>query len=120
MLRIAFSNANGQESDEGKYLSLIGYRLTQPKSVSGFTLFIDAIDGSLTGFDLLGGVKNDDDTYSWNVLWSNPNISYTDYDKTTKFIHADFNEIKVDAIQIGVTDTKSDIIYASELEVYGH
>ena len=113
-------DANGQESDEGKYLSLIGYRLTQPKSVSGFTLFIDAIDGSLTGFDLLGGVKNDDDTYSWNVLWSGSDIAYTAYDRITKFIHADFDEIKVDAIQIGVTSTKSDVIYASELEVYGH
>ena len=113
-------DADGKASDSAKYISLIGYRLTQPKSISGFTLFIDATDGSLTGFDLLGGVKNDDDTYSWNVLWSGSDIAYTTYDRTTEFTHADFDEIKVDAIQIGVTSTKSDVIYASELEVYGH
>ncbi|GEM_PF-6088473 len=113
-------DANGTATSDGKYMSLIGYRLNEPKEVSGFALFADALDGSLTGFDLLGGHKNEDGTYSWNVLWSGNNIKYIPYGKVTHFVHSDFEKMQVDAIQIGITEAKSNIIYASELEVYGH
>ena len=112
-------DANGAASSDGKYMSLIGYSIKESKEISGFTLFADAIDGSLTGFDLLGGHKNEDGTYTWKVLWSGKDIKYIPYGKATHFIHSDFEKMQVDAIQIGITGAKSNIIYASELEVYG-
>ncbi len=112
-------DADGTEKTDGKYISLIGYKFSENQTISGFALFTDAVDASLTGFDVLGRVKNTDGSPEWKVLWSGSNIQYHRYGPVTQFINSNFDETTVDAIQIGVTGANSNTIYASEFEVYG-
>ncbi len=113
-------DAAGNASTNDKYITLIGYSYQTPVTVSRFALFTGSKD--LSGFDILGGTKQDDGTYTWSVLWSGSELSYNAYDDNTQFITGSFeNPAKIDAIQIGVISTanNAEAIHITEFEVYG-
>ncbi|MBQ9817400.1 MAG: hypothetical protein IJM59_08055 [Proteobacteria bacterium] len=113
-------DAAGNASTNDKYITLIGYSYQTPVTVSRFALFTGSKD--LSGFDILGGTKQDDGTYTWSVLWNGPELSYNAYDDNTQFITGSFeNPAKIDAIQIGVISTanNAEAIHITEFEVYG-
>ncbi len=110
---------DAEESPEGKYCSLIGYEIATPITVSGFSIFVNPVP-EMT-FDLLGGKTNEDGTITWTVLGGVDDASkYMTYNEDTGYYYADFDEITVDCIQIGVISAIQPNIYISELEVYGN
>ena len=109
---------DGVEDATAKYCSLIGYEILSPITVSGFSIFVNPVP-EMT-FELLGGKTNADGTITWTVLGGVDDTSkYMSYNEDTGYYYADFDEITVDCIQIGVTSAIQSAIYISELEIYG-
>ncbi|MBR3964057.1 MAG: hypothetical protein IKJ80_01465 [Clostridia bacterium] len=110
---------DGVEDATAKYCSLIGYEIANPITVSGFSIFVNPVP-EMT-FDLLGGKTNEDGTITWTVLGGVDDVSkYITYNEDTGCYYADFPEITVDCIQIGVISAMQSQIYISELEIYGN
>ena len=109
-----------QGTDGAKYCSLIGYEYASNHKVNGFTLFTDDQSKALTGFDIIGGYKDESGNITWKVLWSGTGLAgkYLKYDDTTCYITADFEETEINCIQIGITSASATAIYISEFEVY--
>ena len=99
-----------------KYCALIGIDLYNKMTVSGFALFVE--NQNQIAFDVLGGTKNADGTTSWTVLGSS-NGTYNPYDDSTAFTLGDFAAADVDCIQIGITQSYSNVVVISEIEIYG-
>ena len=104
----------------GKYCALIGYELKEEMTASGVSVFV-LHDGALSSYDILGGKRNADGTITWTVLAScnGSTKDYVAYDSTTDVFTAQFDPATFDCLQIGVISAKSEIIYISELEIYG-
>lgn len=114
-------DADAKQGTEGaKYCSLIGYEYASNHKVNGFTLFTDDQSKALTGFDIIGGYKDESGNITWKVLWSGTGLAgkYLKYDDTTCYITADFEETEINCIQIGITSASATAIYISEFEVY--
>ena len=112
---------NGVRVEDGsdpsaKYCALIRVDFYQKTNVSGFALFVE--NQNQIAFDVLGGTKNADGTTSWTVLGSS-NGTYNPYDDSTAFTLGDFAAADVDCIQIGITQSYSNIVVISEIEIYG-
>ena len=104
----------------GKYCSLIGYELKTPIRASGLSLFVLS-GGALEAYDILGGKKNSDGSITWTVLASctGTDAEYIPYDNSTDVFSASFDPAEFDCLEIGVISASSDLIYMSELEIYG-
>ena len=111
-------DANGQSG--GKYCALIGYDLKTPIRASALSLFVLS-GGALGTYDILGGKKNSDGTITWTVLAScgGSDAEYVPYDNSTDVFSASFDLAEFDCLEIGVISASSDILYLSELEIYG-
>ena len=83
-------------------------------------MFTDDQSKALTGFDIIGGYKDESGNITWKVLWSGTGLAgkYLKYDDTTCYITAGFEETEINCIQIGITSASATAIYISEFEVY--
>ncbi len=104
----------------GKYCALIGYELNTQITANGLSLFV-LHDGSLGAYDILGGKKNADGSIAWTVLatCNGTDSEYIPYDSSTDVFSAEFDFTTFDCLEIGVIEARSDILYMSELEIYG-
>lgn len=116
--RTARYHADG--SAGGKYCSLIGYEIKAPMRANGLSLFV-LHGGALGAYDILGGTKNADGSISWTVLatCNGTDGEYIPYDDSTDVFCASFDPAEFDCLEIGVISATSNVIYMSELEVYG-
>jgi hypothetical protein len=124
MIKIASNgakyDADGKTGTGGNYRALVGYELTERKTVDTFTFYVDNSTAP-TAFDIIGGKKNADGTITWTVLASCTGMKaekYGAYDLLTYAHSVSFDPAEIDYFQLGIVASPERTIYISEIELF--
>ncbi len=108
-------SADGSSGSD--YIALVDIEFNAPQTFKGYSAFFGGND-AVKAYDIIGGKKNADGTYTWSVLSSHSGALAT-FDDHTDCMVGNFDDAQCDTVRIAFKDVASTTIYISEFELYG-